>query len=260
MTRRTGHVDASYLDIAKAALRAEKERSYEHLRLKDGHVVLEVGCGPATDTLDLAERVGNRGNVLGIDIDPKMIERARQRTREAGLTERVTHQVADATALPLADDTFDAVRAERVLQHLPEPLDALSEMVRVARHDGRVVVMDTDWGSLSIDTPEIETFRTLARIRSERASVSGYVGRQLYRLFRQVGLRDITIEPHPVPTSDLGLLRLAVQLDVLEETAVGEGLLSHEEVQRWRTSLNSAAETGTLFGYVTFIIASGTKA
>ena len=68
-----GYVDSAYLHATAAHVEGAKHRSYELLRLAPGLRVLELGCGPATDTIALAEIVGPTGRVVGVDHDPEMV-------------------------------------------------------------------------------------------------------------------------------------------------------------------------------------------
>jgi SAM-dependent methyltransferase len=104
--------------------------------------LLDVGCGPGSITIDLASHVAE---VVGVDAAPVAIEAAR---RSAGGRENVTFQIADTYQLPFPDDSFDVVCAHQVLQHLGDPVGALSEMRRVLRAGGRVAVRDADYGTM----------------------------------------------------------------------------------------------------------------
>ena len=140
----SGYVDSAYLDVAAEMLSAAKRRTYELMEPQVGDRVLDLGCGPGSDTVTLAGFVGDEGQVHGVDFDPEMVEEANGRAKAAGLDERVLHRQADAAALPFDDDFFDACRSELVFQHLPDPATGLAEMTRVTRPGGRIVVLDTD--------------------------------------------------------------------------------------------------------------------
>src|SRR5262249_8230525 len=163
-----GYVDAAYLDLHKVLLGRAKQASYALLDLAPGHRVLDLGCGPATDTLALGRLVGESGEVVGIDHDAEMVAEATRRAAAAGLDAWVKHRQAEATRRPLESEVFDAARSERVLQHLLDPEGALAEMVRVTKPGRPIVVSDPDWGTLSIDTPEVELERRLARFLVDR--------------------------------------------------------------------------------------------
>jgi ubiquinone/menaquinone biosynthesis C-methylase UbiE len=91
----------------------------------------------------------------------------------------VQHVEAEATALPLGGDTFDASRSERLFQHLVDPGTALGEMARVTKPGGWVIVFDASWGMVSIDTLETDIERRLVRFIDETGHPNGRVGRQL---------------------------------------------------------------------------------
>lgn len=255
-----GYVDATYLDTLKETVRDEKERSYILLELATGSSVLEVGCGPATDTLALADLVGASGRVVGIDFDPDMIALAQDRARSAGMDGRVSHQVADATSLPFPDDTFDACRSERLFQHLPDPAAALGEMVRVTKPGGRIVVFDTDHETVAVDLPDPDLWRRLQRVRVDHMLTNARSGRQLFRLFREAGLRDVMAEPRAMASLDYGFAQVAGSLDEVEIKAVELGVVSREEMDHMRSWSEHASANGTFFFCWTMILASGTKA
>lgn len=259
MHDRLGYVDTAYLDTIKAGLQLDKQHSYELLDLEPGASVLEVGCGPATDTLALAELVGSTGRVVGVDLDPEMVDEANQRVEVANLAGRVTHQKAEATDLPFEDNSFDGVRSERLFQHTPGPAAALGEMARVVRPGGRIVVFDMDWGTLSTDTRETDVERRLMRFKAERMHTNGYAGRQLYRLFHEAKLRNVQVEPRQFTILDHGFLRLAASLDDVESKALEAGWVTEAELERWRAGLNEADANGAVFSSGSMMMATGTK-
>ena len=113
----------------------------EHL--EPGMDLLDVGCGPGTITVEFAGIVGP-GQVVGIDAASDVIEVA------MGLDgpDNCRFGVDDVYGLSFDDDSFDAVHAHQVLQHLRRPVDALIEMKRVARPGGVVAVRDADYGAM----------------------------------------------------------------------------------------------------------------
>ena len=89
--------------------------------------LLDVGCGPASITADLAELVAP-GRVVALDSSPSAIEAARATLAARGLLGGVELAVGDAFALPFEDGAFDVVHAHQVLQHVHDPVAALKEM------------------------------------------------------------------------------------------------------------------------------------
>jgi arsenite methyltransferase len=111
--------------------------SVESLNIPHGGIVLDVGCGPASVTASLARAAGPGGLVLGVDRSEAMLARAVR--AESG--PNIGFLYADAQRLPLRDQTVDAVVSLAVLQLVPDPVTALTEMARVLRPGGRLTVM-----------------------------------------------------------------------------------------------------------------------
>lgn len=116
------------------------------LGIPDGGVALDVGSGPGNVTASLARAAGPGGLALGIDISVPMLARAVR--AEAG--PRVGFLRADAQRLPFRDKTFDAVTSLAVLQLIPDPAAALTEMMRVLRPGGRIAVMVPTAGNVPL--------------------------------------------------------------------------------------------------------------
>jgi ubiquinone/menaquinone biosynthesis C-methylase UbiE len=130
------------------------------LSLEAGMKVLDVGCGAGDDAFDLVARVMPRGEVAGVDISESLIVEAIR--RGSGRNLPVSFEVGDAQSLRFANGSFDAVRCERMLMHVPDPSRVVTEMVRVLRPGGRMVVQDFDWETQFCDSPYKEITRRIA--------------------------------------------------------------------------------------------------
>jgi SAM-dependent methyltransferase len=122
----------------------ENSASYLADALVPGANVLDVGCGPGTITVDIAERVAP-GRVVGMDSSDEIVEQAAALAKERGLT-NVEFVVGNAYALDFPNETFDVVHAHQVLQHVARPVDVLREMRRVRTADGVVGARDVVYG------------------------------------------------------------------------------------------------------------------
>lgn len=259
MSQTKGYADSQLLRTLAELLNQPKQRSYALMQLQPSYQALDVGCGPGTDTIPLAQIVGPKGQVVGVDHDEAMIAEADQRAESSSVATWVKHTRADVTSLPFESDRFDACRSERLFQHLLNPEQALSEMTRVTKRGGWLVVLDPDWGTTSIDTAEVDIERRLSRVLAERVLHNGYSGRQLYRLFKQQGLADISIEMFPTHVTSYALLRQVMILDRVEQEALASGIVTNDELERWRSSLEQAEASGVCFGSGTLVMAAGRK-
>jgi SAM-dependent methyltransferase len=110
-------------------------------RLKPGEHVVDVGCGAGIDSLIAAKMVGATGRVLGIDMTPAMVEKARNSARVAAVS-NVEFRQGLAESLPAADGWADVVISNGVLNLFPDKFAGLQEMARVLKPGGRLQIGD----------------------------------------------------------------------------------------------------------------------
>ena len=106
-----------------------------------GQVVLDIGSGAGIDCLIAAEKVGPSGKVIGLDMTPDMIERARQNAREAGVT-NVEFRLGEAEKMPVADASVDWLISNCVINLSPDKPAVFGEIARVLRPGGRISISD----------------------------------------------------------------------------------------------------------------------
>ena len=109
--------------------------------LAPGETVLDLGSGGGIDCFLAAERVGPAGRVIGVDMTPEMLERARGNAREGGYG-NVEFRLGEIEALPVADRTVDAVISNCVLNLSADRPRVLAEVMRVLKPGGRVMISD----------------------------------------------------------------------------------------------------------------------
>lgn len=102
--------------------------------------LLDAGCGNGRYTSFLLRQADPDASITCFDYSQKMLRRARKRVR----SDRVTHAAADLTRLPYANASFDAIVCGWVLEHLPDPSMGLSELARVLKPGGKLLLMCTE--------------------------------------------------------------------------------------------------------------------
>jgi len=147
----------------------------------EGSRVLEIGFGSGRLHVELAERY----TIAGLDRAPGMVRLTERRLAERGLSSDV--QVGDATALPWAEATFDAVLSTFAFSAFPDADAALAEMVRVARPGGTIII---------VDAGEAQDGNTMAHLLAQLWSAFGDYMRDEVPLMEAHGLTKVTREDY----------------------------------------------------------------
>jgi ubiquinone/menaquinone biosynthesis C-methylase UbiE len=193
-----------------------------------GERIVDVGCGPGYYVAELAEAVGDEGAVLGLDSSAAMLAVAAKRCE--GLP-NVSLAEGEATALPVDDASFDAALSVQVMEYVADVPAALTELRRVLRPGGRVVIWDVDWSTVSWHSEDPERMERVLRAW-DRHLVHPALPRTLATQLRAAGFEDVALEAHAFATAELSPEAYGGSLmDVLVPfvTALGQ----EEEVRAW---------------------------
>jgi SAM-dependent methyltransferase len=130
-------------DVPDAAVEsfAGVANPWELGRLAPGERVLDLGSGAGTDSLVAAQMVGPQGGVTGIDMTPEMLAKARNAADAMGAS-NVEFVEAEAERLPFADESFDVVISNGVIDLIPDKDAVFAELFRVLAPAGRLQVAD----------------------------------------------------------------------------------------------------------------------
>jgi arsenite methyltransferase len=158
----------------------------DHLALQAGETVVDLGSGAGIDVFLAADAVGETGRVIGIDMTPEMLARARRNAEKAGIT-NAEFREGRLEALPVDSGTVDAITSNCVINLVPDKAAVFAEIARVLRPGGRVVISD-----IVLDKPlppEIEK-----DVYAYVGCISGAAMREDYLgMIRGAGLGDIEI-------------------------------------------------------------------
>jgi ubiquinone/menaquinone biosynthesis C-methylase UbiE len=252
-----GNVDTDYLDKLTLDDIKLKERTYAMMRAAEGHTVLDVGCGPASDTIALGKIVGSKGKVIGIDHDPDMIATANKRAGEAGVSDFVEHRLADGMGLPFDDNTFDSCRSERVFQHVEEATQLLEEMIRVTKPGGYIVIADADHSTHGTSTQYDDMdmrFRDLAL----QVLKNPHAGRKLYKMLKLAGLADVESDPVLRSWTDFNQWR-PFAFDLGIPIGLKMEAWTQQEADQYEDDLQQLHDQGAFFAQVGYILTAGRK-
>ncbi|OZB98342.1 bifunctional 2-polyprenyl-6-hydroxyphenol methylase/3-demethylubiquinol 3-O-methyltransferase UbiG [Paenibacillus sp. XY044] len=166
--------------------------------LMEGMSVLDVGCGTGAITRGIAEAVGPKGSVVGVDQNPHLIVQARQ---EYGKIPGLSFAEGDIYSLEEALQgypAFDIVTCARLMVWLPDPLAALKAMVKAVKPGGRIVIADYNHEKIAWSprppASMLAFYSAYLRWR-EDAGLNNRIADDLPDLMRQAGLGQVTATP-----------------------------------------------------------------
>ena len=154
--------------------------------------LLDIGSGPGTITADLAAAI-TPGEVVANEVTAEALALTEPEIARRGLT-NVTYAVGDVHALDLPDDSFDVVHAHQVLQHVGDPVKALTECRRVAKPGGLVAARDSDYAGFTWfpQVPALDEWLALYRRVARGNGGEPDAGRRLLSWAQAAGFTDIT--------------------------------------------------------------------
>ena len=244
-----------------AARSAARDAAFLLPHLRPGMRLLDVGCGPGSITLGLAEAVAP-GEAVGIDRQPAQLELARALAATRGVAARF--DVGDIYELPFADASFDAVFANGLLMHLHDPARAFAELRRVLRPGGTAGVRDPDFGA-SVYAPVTPLLERWFAVRVQVRLHNGgdpFVSRRYRQLLLEAGFaRTIASATVDYAGSPAETRRHAVflkaQLAGFARTAAAQGWMDRAAIDATAAEIDAWARRPDAFFATTWCQALG---
>jgi ubiquinone/menaquinone biosynthesis C-methylase UbiE len=182
---------------------------YKHLGVRPGIIAVDVGCGSGFFTRMIAKGLQGQGKVIGVDIDKQLLYSAKDFAEREGLHSLIEFKKASAYQLPFSDNFADVVACHTLLYILGKPLKALREMIRIAKPQGRIVAIESDYKGCVIYNPFDEKYDELAyrfnnaviRMFKEIYGADLCVGSKLPSIFMQAQLTQIETYGYLLPIS-----------------------------------------------------------
>lgn len=231
-----------------------------------GARVLEAGCGVGAQTVSLA-RNSPGASFISIDVSAQSLEVARARVRVASI-KNVTVEQADISEMPFPEESFDHVFLCFVLEHLPRPREALASLLTRLKSGGTLTVIEGDHGSTFFYPDDTDARRAIDCLITLQARAGGnaLIGRQLFPLLAQTGLRDLKVSPRMVyvdssrPEWVEGFTRntFTAMVEGVRDQAIAAGLVDPVAWARGIAGLRRAGGLDGVFCY-TFFKALGVK-
>ncbi|MGV9666762.1 methyltransferase domain-containing protein [Nocardia niigatensis] len=239
-------VDVHDLQAALPGIRRLRAWAHEALAPQAGESAVDIGSGSGSEVLTFADLVGPTGTALGVEPDQQLLAAAERRAAQAGSTAKFIS--GDAYGLPVGSESFDVALCERVFQHLTAPARAAGEIARVLRPGGRVVVMDSDWGTAIVHPGDRHVVHEVVETMIA-GTTNPYAGRRLAGQLTRAGLVVDDFGSHAlVQDSSVGAGALVARV---ADRAVARGAISERQRDQLLADLEAGAASGDIHLSVT---------
>lgn len=225
-----------------------------------GSRVLEAGCGVGAQTITLA-RNSPQAQIVSVDISEHSVAQAQQKLAAAGQT-NVTFQQGDIFNLNFAPASFDHIFVCFVLEHLPQPVEALTALKELLAVGGTITVIEGDHGSTYFYPPSEPAEKAIqCQVELQRRKGgNANIGRELYPLLTLAGFDAINVSPRMVYVDDSkpnlvdGFTRktFTAMIEGVRGASVEAGLIDHATFDEGVQGLYRTAEGGGVFCYTFF--------
>lgn len=222
--------------------------------------VLEAGCGVGAQTKIIAAKNPDV-NFMSVDLSEDSVKEAEKQIEALSIT-NVKFRQADIYKLPFEEETFDSVIICFVLEHLHNPKQALTELKRVLKKGGVMIAVEGDHGS-TFFYPESKYARMAIECQIQLQKQSGgnsNIGRELYPLFNEAGLTDVSVSPRMVyvdaskPKFVEGFIKntFTAMIEGVKEEAIKQGITDGLTFEKGINDLYRTAEPDGVFSYTFF--------
>ena len=222
---------------------AQREDTLRRLSICEGEKVLDIGSGPGFLAAALAEATGPSGNVVGVDISQQMVDRATSKSQHSWLS----YEIADATALPFKDSSFDVVVSTQVAEYVPDIDTFCSEVFRVLKPKGRGLILATDWDAVCWHSEDPQRMDRVLKAFAPHCADSR-LPRTLAARLRRSGLQVDDVSYFPIVNLDRyhgcygeGVVPFITAYLKAQET------VPHDELKLWADEQSELNERGEHF-------------
>ncbi len=223
--------------------------------IEDG-VIIDLGCGTGGALRALSNVVSDQSHLVGVDLSKIMVEEAKKRSSKTSIP--ITYTQANARKLPFSSNTFDACISIGLFDIVNQPEVVLSEISRVTKKGGRIVVTAPDLDAMIIDSDDVDLTRRIIHFYSDTLE-NGLIGRKISGMLKNVGLNVVNSEGYLTIVEEFSLVYKFWLRDVLEN-AVYSNVISKVEKIAWIQEMKMRQRTSRFFAsFITFVFVAEKK-
>jgi ubiquinone/menaquinone biosynthesis C-methylase UbiE len=252
------HYNLDYLSETLKLLSGVKQKSYTYFNsIPEGGTIVDLGCGSGQDVLNMSRMFDtNKFEFIGIDHDPEMIAAGQSAIQDES---NVKFLMSNVLEVPLSEAAVDGIRMERLVQHIAEPLKLFKETHRLLKDDGLVVIVESDWNSLSFYNGENTTADKLNHYLSEQKVNNGRAAQSLTAYLSNTGFSQIAIEIFPFVLKSYDDACKYLWIDKMIDEMLSLNIIEATERDRFIESQKHADQFGYFSCSMNIVVVSAVK-
>ena len=232
----------------------QRQKTLDALKLKAGELVLDIGCGVGFLTHEMALQVGESGKVIGLDKNTEMISHAQKRCESLQQTE---FYKGDASKLPVHDQTLDAVSCTQVLLYVKDVSKVLTEMRRILKPGGRLVIVETDWRGVVFNSADDALTKNIFSAW-DNSVPSPNLPVHLKPLLQKHGFYKIKVDPIPILNTEYSPSNFSHgMLKWISKNAENKGVINKVQRSNWLEDLQNRGQSDSFFFCVNRFLFTG---
>lgn len=241
------HYDAQYLNNTFEVMKGIKLKSHELLSGIRGNIV-DIGCGTGLDVFLMSTSIAD-ATIIGLDHDPALIDYAKKNYQSP----RIQFMQGSILYLPFPDSSIQAIRAERVFQHVIEDKKGLQEIYRTLVPNGTFVILETDWNSIVFDSFPLSISNKITYYFANIKVVNGRICKKITALLKQTGftIKDYIIQQLSTQTYEEAQQFLLLD-QLIPELLAYPDLFTADEKELIKTTMQCCETNNSFFATLNF--------
>ncbi len=233
-----------WLEIHHRSKAPERQRMIRDICFKRGSIVVDAGCGPGLWTPLLAQAIGYKGHIVGVDISPEALITAHKRMCGKWYERMVQYKQSLLEQLPVPFGSVDIIFSANVSQYLPDPVTTFAAMGNYIAPGGRLVIKDIDFGTMrfhNVDAGlQARIFQAREHWEQQRVDAGyafedSWVGSKLACYLKAAGYEEVQEKSYRIVRKFPLSQDFRYYLQGIAEWFVSEGapLLNQEDIIHW---------------------------
>ena len=250
------HYNIGYLEETSKILKNLKEYSYHPFtKISDG-TIIDLGCGTGQDVISMAGHLNSNVKIVGIDHDIEMLNQARISKKEIP---NIDFICSEASIIPFEDESISGVRSERLMQHLLNPEKVILEIYRVLIKNHPLILVETDWLSLSFYNEFISIEKKINKFLTEKKVNNGMASRNLICYLEKCNFRNIKLEVFPFVLKSLKEANDYFWIERILKEALDKNHINENEYASFKNALYKADENNYFACSINIVIVTSIK-